>query len=68
MGTDEERQSSLVLASDLIEQFKTATTSALAREILDRALALAEADECYQALKLAKRIMRHESAVLQQIG
>ena len=37
----------------LIADFKAATTSALAREILDRALAAAEADDCYQALKLA---------------
>ena len=44
--------------------FKAATTSALAREILDRAVASAEADDCYQALKLARRIMRHEDAVL----
>ena len=68
VGTDEERQASLALARDLVEQFKAATTSALAREILDRALALAEQDECYQALKLAKRIMRHEAAVMQQLS
>jgi flagellar protein FlbT len=67
VGTDEERQASLALARELIETFKAATTSALAREILDRALALAEGDDCYQALKLAKRIMRHEAAVLQQL-
>jgi flagellar protein FlbT len=48
----------------LIGAFKAATTSALAREILDRALAHAEADDCYQALKLARRIVRHEDAVL----
>ena len=44
--------------------FKQATTSALACEILDRALSAAEADDCYQALKLTKRIIRHEDAVL----
>ena len=44
--------------------FKAATTSALARDILDRALAAAEADECYTALKLARRIIRHEDVVL----
>ncbi len=67
VGTEEERQTALVLARELIEAFKAATTSALAREILDRALALAEEDDCYQALKLAKRIMRHEAAVMQQL-
>ena len=30
----------------------------------DRALAAAEADECYQALKLVRRVMRHEEVVL----
>jgi len=43
---------------------QSATTSALACEILDRALGCAESDDCYQALKLARRIIRHEDAVL----
>ena len=64
IGTDEERERGLVAARELIAAFKTATTSALAREILDRAMASAEADDCYQALKLARRIMRHEDTVL----
>ncbi len=64
IGTDEERGQGLIAARELIAAFKTATTSALAREILDRALASAEIDDCYQALKLARRIMRHEDAVL----
>ena len=51
----------------MIGAFKLATTSALAREILDRALACAESDDCYQALKLARRIMRHEDAVLGRV-
>ena len=65
IGTDEERQSALVRARELIEQFKEATTSALAREILDRALECAKSDDCYEALKLSRRIMRHEAVVLQ---
>jgi flagellar protein FlbT len=65
IGTDEERAAALICAQDLIEAFKTATTSALAREILDKALEFARADDCYEALKLARRIMRHEAAVLQ---
>ena len=68
VGTDEERQTALTLARELIEAFKAATTSALAHEILDRALVLAEEDDCYQALKLAKRIMQHEAAVMQQFA
>jgi flagellar protein FlbT len=64
IGSDEERVNGLASARELIAAFKEATTSALAREILDRALAAAEADECYQALKLARRIVRHEDSVL----
>ena len=64
VGTEEERVRGLASARHLIDEFKMATTSALAREILDRALTLAEADECYQALKLARRIIHHEDAAL----
>lgn len=64
IGTDEERTVGLSDARVLADAFKRATNSALAREILDRAVAAAEADDCYQALKLARRIIRHEDAVL----
>jgi flagellar protein FlbT len=65
IGTEDERQAALIRAQSLIEDFKAATTSGLAREILDKALGFARADDCYEALKLARRIMRHEAAVLQ---
>lgn len=64
IGTDEERLRGLADARDLSERFKAATTSMLAREILDRAVAAAEADQCYAALKLARRIIRHEDTIL----
>jgi flagellar protein FlbT len=64
IGTESERTQGLVAARELISAFKVASTSALAREILDRALSCAEADDCYAALKLARRIIRHEDAVL----
>ena len=64
IGSDEERHSGLIAARQLIDEFKQATTSTLACEILDRALSAAEADDCYQALKLTRRIIRHEDAVL----
>jgi flagellar protein FlbT len=32
--------------------------------LLDSALACARADKCYQALRLARRVVRHEDAVL----
>ena len=64
IGTEDERAGGLQAARALIGEFQQATTSALAREVLRRALELAEADDCYQALKLARRVMRHEEEVL----
>ena len=64
IGSATERLQGLAAAREFIASFQQATTSELAREILDRALASAEADDCYQALKLARRIIRHEDAVL----
>lgn len=65
IGMEEEREAALISAHSLIEAFKAATTSTLAREILDRALALAKEGSCYESLKLARRIIRHESAVFE---
>ena len=60
VGEQQERTDGLATAHDLIVAFKAATTSALAREILDRAEAAAADDNCYLALKLARRIINHE--------
>lgn len=65
IGTDAERTVALETAQRLIEEFKSATTSNLAREILDTAMACASSGRYYEALKLARRIMNHETAVLQ---
>jgi flagellar protein FlbT len=64
IGDHDERKAGLDQARLLITEFKEATTSNLAREYLDRALSLAEEDQCYQALKFARRVMRHEEVVL----
>jgi flagellar biosynthesis repressor protein FlbT len=64
IGDPEERRVGLAQAHELIAAFKAATTSTLAREILDRAEAAAAEDDCYLALKLARRIVSHEDAVL----
>ncbi|MBV8523091.1 MAG: flagellar biosynthesis repressor FlbT [Acetobacteraceae bacterium] len=64
IGSEEERPRGLAMARKLVAEFKSATTSQLACEILDQALAAAEADDCYQALKLVRRIIRHEDTVL----
>lgn len=64
IGTDDERPGGLASAGALINDFRSTTTSELAREILDRAWQAAQDDDCYKALKLIRRIMRHEDAVL----
>jgi len=66
IGVDDERARGLAAARELIAAFKEATTSPLACEILDRALTAAEQDDCYQALKLTRRIIHHEDAVLRR--
>jgi len=64
IGNEEERAGGLESARALITEFDSATTSSLARDMLGKALAAAETDDCYQALKLARRIIQHEDAVL----
>jgi flagellar protein FlbT len=64
IGDEQERRHGLADAEILIEEFKAATTSASAVAILDAALACAKADKCYHALRLARRVVRHEDAVL----
>ena len=64
IGTEEERQPGLISARALIAEFMEATTSALVREMLTRALEAAETDDCYLGLKIARRVMRHEEEVL----
>ncbi|MBV9249379.1 MAG: flagellar biosynthesis repressor FlbT [Acetobacteraceae bacterium] len=64
IGTGEERAAGLAAARDLIAEFKRATTSDTVRGVLDIALAAAEADDCYRALKLTRRIILHEDSVL----
>ncbi len=64
IGTEPEREDGLESARDLIAEFQRSTTSDLVRMILDQALVAAEEDDCYQALKLIRRVIQHEDAVL----
>ncbi|MCK8783049.1 flagellar biosynthesis repressor FlbT [Roseomonas sp. NAR14] len=64
IGEEDEREQGLAQARALIGEFAAATTSALVQEALDRALAMAESDDCYGALKLIRRVVAHEAAVL----
>ncbi len=64
IGDEQERKHGLADSEILIEAFKAATTSPSAIALLDGALAHARADRCYHALRLARRVVRHEDAVL----
>ncbi len=64
IGSDDERPAALKAAQELIAMFRDATTSPTARLILDEIGEAARVDHCYQALKLTRRIIRHEDAVL----
>ena len=67
IGDEEERRSGLADAEVLVAQFKDATTSPTVVGLLDNAMACARADSCYQALRLARRVVRHEEAVLSYV-
>lgn len=64
VGPEEEREQAMADAHRLSAEFQDATTSTMARQLLERALTLAEQDEWYQALRLVRHVIRHEAAVL----
>jgi flagellar protein FlbT len=64
VGPEEDREGALADAHRLVGEFQEATTSNMVRQLLERALALAEQDEWYQALRLVRHVMRHEATVL----
>ncbi|WP_424814665.1 flagellar biosynthesis repressor FlbT [Roseococcus sp. YIM B11640] len=64
IGSDDERAPGLEAARQRIREFMDATTSLAVREMLARAMHAAEMDDCYSALKIARRVMRHEEEVL----
>nr|WP_294517419.1 flagellar biosynthesis repressor FlbT [uncultured Rhodopila sp.] len=64
IGSETEREPGLESARYFITEFQEATTSEMVRMILDQALVAAEEDDCYQALKLVRRIIQYEDSVL----
>ncbi len=64
LGEADEAGPRLEIARELTVEYQAATTSQMAREILERALQSAEEGDYYRALKLLKRIIRHEDSVL----
>ncbi len=64
VGEPDERVAALHEAGCFIEMFRSETTSPTAQRLLDEALRLARGGESYRALKIARRIMAHEDAIL----
>ena len=64
IGDDAERPPAREAARELCEQFAGHTTSALAMAILGNAMRAVDEDRCYDALKLVRRIIQHEDAVM----
>lgn len=67
IGAEAERPQALEHARHLIAAFMAATTSTPVREMLSQALTAAETDDCYRALRLARRIVRQEDAALDRV-
>jgi flagellar protein FlbT len=64
IGNESEREDGLASARHFIAEFSQATTLDLVRMTLNEALVAAEEDDCYRALKLIRRVIQHEDAVL----
>jgi flagellar protein FlbT len=64
IGNEEERPPARLAARQFCAEFASHTTSRLAVELLNDAMRAVDADQCYEALKLVRRIILHEDAVL----
>ena len=64
IGNEQEREGGLDSARHFISEFHATTTVHVVRLLLDRALVAAEDDECYAALRLVRRLIQYEDAVL----
>jgi flagellar protein FlbT len=67
IGNQEERAQALLAVRNRVNDFKAYATTPLVREVLEKITALVEADQCYEALKLARRMMRHEAALTEKL-
>ena len=68
VGDEHERPLAREQARELCAQFAAHTTSRLAVKILDEVMLAVDQDRCYEALKLLRRIIRHEDTVLAGVG
>jgi len=68
IGNDSERPIARRIARTYCADFASHTTSRLAVEILNDAMQAVDEDRFYDALKLIRRIIQHEDAVLKEAG
>ncbi len=68
IGNDDERPPACLAARAFCQEFASHTTSRLTVQILADVMRAVEEDRCYDALKLIRRIIRHEDAVMGGAG
>lgn len=66
VGNEDERHSALAEAKTLIAAFRIQAAVETTKDMLDRMISLAEAGESYEALKLARAIIRFEDGLAVQ--
>jgi flagellar protein FlbT len=64
IGNDSERAAARIAARNFCADFASHTTSRLVQQILSDAMRAVDEDRCYDALKLVRRIISHEDAVM----
>jgi flagellar protein FlbT len=64
IGNDSERPAARLAAKEYCAEFAAHTTSRLAAQILNDAMRAMDEDRCYDALRMVRRIISHEDAVL----
>ena len=64
IGNDDERPPACLAVRTFCQEFASHTTSRLTVEILADVMRAVDEDRCYDALKLIRRIIRHEDAVM----
>ncbi|MBO1073173.1 flagellar biosynthesis repressor FlbT [Roseomonas marmotae] len=62
VGPEDERGEALLRARALQAEYQASVASQGAKDLMLRALALSEECECYQALKLVRRVIQQEEA------
>jgi flagellar biosynthesis repressor protein FlbT len=65
---EEERPGFIALARDLAQDYAEATTSGIARGILQEAIAELEGGLCWEALRRVRELFAHDDAVLAAAG